>query len=123
MTEQHRHVGKARRDQLLPRRDRRGIRHIGRDQHRAGRKLHQARDRRFRQGAGIDDNMIVGARQCIDGASQPLRGKDCRRVRPHAPEGDQMQPREAVTGDDLAERRLTPDQFGDAGSICIVGDD
>ncbi len=64
----------------------------------AGDPLH----REVRQRAGIDDDMIVGARQRIDRDGETVRRQDRHRVHRRAPGPDEMHARMTVARDDLA---------------------
>jgi hypothetical protein len=98
-------------------------RRIAADQHRIGRGRCNRRERDLGLRAGIDHEIVVALRQRADGGPQHLRLEQACGVAANLARGDQMRPRTAVAGDDVAERSLPTDEFGDAGCCRIVRDD
>ena len=98
------------------------LREPARDQHAAGRKARDALGRNLRRRAGIDDDMIVAARQRIDRDAQPLGHVDRGGIRADPPGRNDLHARDPVAGDDLPERRGAAHEVGNARRARVEAD-
>src|SRR5215213_6462447 len=104
---EHRDVAESGVCKMIPDDSRFCCRKSGRDQDGAWRETRDTGIQRMRRGAGVDDDVIVAARERVERNDKPIRADDRSRIESCPASRDDLNARETIARDDLSERRST----------------